>query len=127
MALNVVDSLPMPRLGLGTDLLDRLAPLVLQLTCTGPEMIDYWNAMTVHGWCEPVPDGTVPGNALVENDARADARAEIDAIVAKHLYRLDRSQLEHVISTFPTLERNETRKLGEFRTKRLVLEWFAKV
>lgn len=127
VALSLLDSMPIARLRLGDDLLNRLAPLVLRLTCTGPEMSGYWNSMAVHGWCELVPEYTVPTLAFVDDDARAEARAEIDAVVAKYLYRLDRAQLEHIISTFPTLERNETRKLGEFRTKRLVLDWFDKV
>jgi hypothetical protein len=123
----IMDSLPIARLRLGDGLLDRLAPLVLRLTCTAPEMTPYWNAITVHGWVLPVSKGTVSPDALLDDEARASVRAEIDAIVAKHLYGLERSQLEYIIDTFPLLERNETQSHGEFRTRRLVLEWFDKV
>lgn len=127
LALNVLDSMPIARLRLGDELLDQLAPLVLKLTCTGPEMTGYWSDMVQYGWVDPVPENTVPAEAFIEDDARANARAEIDAVVAKHLYRLERSQFEHMVTTFSTLERNEIRKLDEFRTRRLVLDWFDKV
>jgi hypothetical protein len=100
-----IDSLPFPGLQLGDEMLKHPAPIVLRLTSTGPEMTDFWNAMSVHGWCELVPESTLAPQALTEDEARAEARAEIDAVVAKHLYGLERSQLEHIIGTFPTLER----------------------
>lgn len=124
VTLTVLDSLPMPRLMLGDELLDRLATLVLRLTCTGPEMTGFWNQMSLYGWCEPVVEGFVPDSALTDEPERADARAEIDVLVARDLFHLDRSQLEHVISTFPTLERNEIRRHGEFRTRRLIMDRF---
>ncbi len=122
VSLNILDSLPMPRLQLGDEVLSYIASLVLRLTCTGPEMTAYWNAMAVHGWCQSVPDHTVPANALLDDDARAEARAKIDVVVAKYLYRLTKQQVEHILTTFPTLERNEIRRHGEYRTKRLILE-----
>lgn len=127
VTLTVLDSLPMPRLTLGDELLDRLAALVLKLTCTGPEMVGFWNKMSAYGWCEPAVEGSVPDAALVDEFERAQARAELDVLVARHLFHLDRSQLEHIISTFPTLERNEVRRHGEFRTRRLILDRFDRV
>jgi len=127
MTLDVLKDLPIARLPLGDERLSRLAPLVLRLTCTGPEMTGYWNAMAKYGWVEPVPDGTIPATALVHDEDRAQARAEIDAVVAKHVYAVTRAQLEFIITTFDTLRRNETRQYGEFRTQRLVLEWFERV
>lgn len=53
MALNVLDSLPFPRLHPGEPVLDRLAPLVLRLTCTSVEMTPFWNSMGQYGWASP--------------------------------------------------------------------------
>ena len=48
-------------------------------------------------------------------------QAEIDAAVL-HLYRLDKDQAEWLLDSFSVLRKYEERDLGEFRTKRLVLE-----
>lgn len=127
MALNVLDSLPFPRLRPGDPVLDHLAPLVLRLTCTSPDMTEFWNSMVQYGWTSPVPQSKVPEEALLNDQARAEARAEIDAIVAMHVFQLDRKQLEHILTTFPTLERNETRKYGAYRTRDLVLAAYDRV
>jgi hypothetical protein len=127
MALNVVDSLPLPRLLPGDTHLDRLAPLALRLTCTAPDMVSYWNAMSVYGWCELVEEGSVPADALLDESARAEARAEIDAVVAKRLYGLSRDQLAYVLDQFPVLERKDRKAFGTFATKDRVLEWFDRV
>ncbi|WP_158852875.1 Eco57I restriction-modification methylase domain-containing protein [Saccharothrix deserti] len=55
-----------------------------------------------------------------EEERRAQLRAELDAAYL-HLYGLDRSDAEHVIDSFFVLRKNEERKYGEFRTRRLVL------
>ncbi|MGV9567134.1 Eco57I restriction-modification methylase domain-containing protein [Streptomyces sp. NPDC003480] len=124
MQLGVLDSLPFPRLHPGDVLLDHLASLVLRLTCTSPEMTPFWNRMAEYGWTAPVLEGQVPAEAFLDDTARAEARAEIDAIVAKLLFRLRRAELEHILSTFPTLERNEQRLFGRFRTRELTLREF---
>lgn len=127
VGLGILDSMPIANLQLGNEIVDRLAPLALRLTCTGAEMTPFWNQMAEHGWVEPASSESAPTDALLDESARANARAEIDAIVAKHLYGLSRDDLEFIIGTFPTLERNEIRQHGEFRTRRLVLDWFEKV
>lgn len=48
-------------------------------------------------------------------------RAELDAAYF-HLYGLERDEVEHVMESFDALRRREERQLGEFRTKRLILE-----
>lgn len=48
-------------------------------------------------------------------------RAELDASYF-HLYGLERDEVEHVMESFDALRRREERQLGEFRTKRLILE-----
>jgi hypothetical protein len=40
------------------------------------------------------------------------------------VYGLSRADLEHVLGTFPVVERMDLAEAGEFRTKRLVLEAF---
>jgi hypothetical protein len=66
-------------------------------------------------------------------DRRAVLRAELDAYYA-HLYGLSRDELRYILDpadvygedypseTFRVLKNNETRKFGEYRTRRLVLE-----
>jgi hypothetical protein len=49
------------------------------------------------------------------------SRAELDAAYF-HLYGLERHEVEHVMESFDALRRREERQLGEFRTKRLILE-----
>ncbi len=55
------------------------------------------------------------------SERRSLIQAEIDA-AALHFYGLDRCQAEWLIDTFAVLRKYEERDLGEFRTKRLVLE-----
>ena len=52
---------------------------------------------------------------------RALLRAELDACFF-HLYGLGRDEVDYVIGTFPIVERHDTDRFGEYRTKRLVLE-----
>jgi hypothetical protein len=127
MTLSVVDSLPIPRLALDDPRTGLLGPLALRLTCVGPEMIPYWNAMSEYGWCEPVPAGVVPGEALTDVVSREADRAQIDALVAKVVYEMTREELSFVLDSFPVLRRFEEKNLGEYRSRRLVLEWFDKV
>jgi len=123
VAFGVLDSLPFPRLPIDHAIVERLGRLALRLTCTAPEMTAYWNAMAPYGWCEPVPeDATPPGFA--DPDLRAAARAELDAVVARELFGLNAEELAGILDTFPVLRRREEKTYGEFRTKRLVLEWY---
>jgi hypothetical protein len=123
MSYTVLDSLPFPRLHVDDPLVSRLAPLVLRLSCTGPEMLAYWNQMAMHGWVQPLaPDGQLPG--LLDEDQRLAARAEIEVIVVRDLYGLGRAEAEYLLGTFPIVERREKARYGEYRTRRLVLEAF---
>ncbi|MDA8063566.1 MAG: N-6 DNA methylase [Actinomycetota bacterium] len=126
MSMTIIDSLPFPRLSIGHPATQRIAPLALRLTCTAPEMTGYWNSMARRGWCERIPeDSTPPG--FVDPEQRAAARAEIDAVVARQLFELSSSELATILDTFPVLRRREEKTYGEFRTKRLVLEWYDKL
>ncbi len=126
MAMTVLDSLPFPRLPVDHPVAERLGKLALRLTCTAPEMMPFWNAMTPYGWCDPVPEGSTPPG-LADPEQRAAARAEIDALVARELFELSSEELATILDTFPVLRRREEKAYGEFRTKRLVLEWYDKL
>ncbi len=125
VSYTVLDSVPFPRLPVDHPAVAHLGPLALRLTCTAPEMAAYWNAMAAHGWCEPVREGTTPPGFLDET-SRAAARAEIDVVVARDLFALSANDLAGILDTFPVLRRREERAYGEYRTKLLVLEHFAR-
>lgn len=127
LSYTVVDSLPFPRFDLSDPLVDRLAPLVLRLTCTSPEMTDYWNSMAEYGWCKPSPSGDVPLDALVDPESRSAVRAELDAIVAKHIYGFTVKELAYVLDQFPVLERYDRRTFGTFATRDRILAAFPEV
>ena len=124
MSFTLVDSLPFPRPSLIEPWVQRAAPLVLRLVCTAPEMSPFWNEMAVHGFCEQVPKGAVPANALLDESARDLARAQLDALVAREVYALTRVELEDVLETFPVVKKRDLKTHGEYRTKRLVLGAF---
>lgn len=56
-----------------------------------------------------------------DENRRHRLKCELDAIYT-HMYRLDRSDLEHILdaphpsASFPTLKRNELKQFGEYRT-----------
>jgi hypothetical protein len=126
MSFTLVDSLPLARLALGDSVTERLAPLVLRLVCSSVDMTPYWNSMSEYGWTTRVPEGSVPVSVLVDPSGRAEARAEIDAIVAKRVYGLSRDELAFILDTFGVLRRREERMHGDYRTKQLVLSWYDK-
>lgn len=123
MSLTVVDSLPFPRLEKSQPTTRRLVDIALRLCCTGPEMAGYWNTMAHDGWCEQVPPDSIPPGICTEA-SRAQARASVDAIVARDVYGIDRQELAFIIDAFDPLRRHEERSCGEFVTRRLVLEAF---
>ena len=124
MTFGIIDSLPFPRLGIDHPAVAALGPRVLRLSCTGPEMTPFWNAMAAHGWVDPVdPQGPPPG--LLDEDQRLAVTAEIEVIVARDLYGLDTGEMAHVLDSFPIVARRQGERYGEYRTKRLVLEGFA--
>jgi hypothetical protein len=89
-----------------------LADRVLELTYTSVELAPFARELD---FTHP-PFRWLPGR-------RAVLQAEIDAAVL-HLYRLTRSQAEWLLESFTVLRKYEEREVGEFRTKRLVLEVF---
>jgi hypothetical protein len=124
MSFTLVDSLPFPRPTLTDPWVQRVAPLVLRLVCTGPEMAAYWNQMAEYGLCAPVPEDTVPPDALLTEADRERARVELDVIVARDVYGITAAEMADILDTFPVVRRRDEAAHGEFRTKRLILEGF---
>ena len=119
ISFSLLDSLPIPRLSAESPLLRRLAPLVLGLICTSAEMVDLWDAIAKRSLVPPRKPKQIPG--LIERDERSQAIAEIEAIVAYHLYGLERDELAHILDTFPIVQKREEKEFGEYITKRRIL------
>ena len=56
-------------------------------------------------------------------ERREQIRAEVDAMMF-HVYGLDRDEVDYVMDTFTVLRKYDVRDHGEFRTKRLILEFY---
>ncbi len=118
-----MDSLPFPRFHVDHDSARYLAPRVLRLVCTGPEMISFWNDMAAIGCViKHASESTVPG--ITDAVERRHIQAEIDAYVGRNLYGLTRDELAYVLDTFPTVEKRDIKAFGEYRTKQLILASF---
>lgn len=126
MTFTVVDSLPFPMLSRDADVAYQLVERVLRLSCTGPEMVPFWNEMARGGWCNSW-DATVGVPGVLNDDERLQLRAELDVIVARDLYSLTAAEMEYILSTFPTAERYEVERYSEFRTRRMILEQYDKL
>jgi hypothetical protein len=91
-------------------LMDWVLPRVLELTYTAWDLErfarDVGNEGPPFRW-----DGS----------RRGFLRAEIDAAFF-HLYGLSREDTSYVMDTFPIVRRNDEKKHGEYRTKRIILE-----
>jgi len=126
MSYTILDSLPFPRLAFKDFRVRRIVPLALKLTCTSPEMTDYWNAMAKYGWVDFIDTDTTPPG-LKDNLARLEAQAELDAIVAHDIFELTREELEYILGTFPIVERRNIEKYREYRTKEAILSYYDKL
>ncbi|HUU28986.1 MAG TPA: N-6 DNA methylase [archaeon] len=56
-------------------------------------------------------------------ERRAQLRAGLDAIYF-HLYGISREDTEYIMETFPIVKRKDIGKYGEYRTKRMILEYY---
>ncbi|MCP4607532.1 MAG: N-6 DNA methylase [Planctomycetes bacterium] len=123
MSYTIVDSLPFPRLNREDHLAHGLVSRCLRLSCTGPELIPFWNRLAAEGWVSATSSAIdIPGE--LDDNVRLQLRAEIDAIVARDLFALTRPELEYILTTFPTQQRYQEQKYGEFRSRRLIIEAF---
>lgn len=124
MTFTVLDSLPFPRVDRSDPRVRALVPRSLQLCCTGAEMVALWNRLASEGWVRPTGSSSSNFPGVVGEQERLRLSAEIDAIVARDLFDLTRHELEYVLNTFPTQQRYQETKYGEFRSRRLILEAF---
>jgi hypothetical protein len=120
VTFSVLDSLALPRWEEEDELALALGVRATRLTCTGPEMLDYWNAMAARGWVAATAGPDIP-DAAIEPDERERLRMEIEAIVARDVFGLTRDELEIVHEIFTQLAAPEQREQGEYRTRRLAL------
>ena len=54
--------------------------------------------------------------AWIDEEERLRIIAEIEVIVARDLYRLTATEMDHVLDTFPSVERRQTERFGTVRT-----------
>ena len=97
---------------LDTPLSDWILPRVLELTYT---------SYRIAGYARDMGDDGEPFRWIPER--REAIRAELDAAMM-HVYGLQRDEVEHILDSFPVVCKYEERDHGEFRTKRLVLEYY---
>ena len=127
--LNIfyIYQLPIPKLKEGEWFFDQIVPRVARLICITNNYSDFWCEVFHKDWnkIDKNDGGTsqlqdwntlekewnahcgVNGWDNTKHDIgdRAQLRCEIDALVA-HLYGLDKSELEYILSTFPGVKRN---------------------
>ncbi len=84
----------------------------LELTITSTRLVDFARELGLDG---------PPFRWLPER--RATIQAELDALMM-HIYGLERSEAGHILDSFPVLRKYEERDFGEFRTRRLVLDFY---
>ena len=94
----------------GTILRDWLAPRVLELTYTAWDLEPFARDVGYDG----PPFRWDPARRFL-------LRAELDAAFF-HLYGLSRDDTAYVLETFPIVRKNDEKALGEYRTKRVILE-----
>lgn len=126
MSYTVLDSLPFPRLRADDPVARTLVPLALRLTCTSPEMNDYWNLVARCGFVEIIPPQISPPG-FVDQEERQAVLCKLEAIVAKVLFGLSRSEVEFILGTFPIVRKTDEKLFGVYRTQQLVLQEFDKL
>lgn len=95
--------------------LDWLLPRVLELTFTADDLRAF------------AADCGYFGEPFVWNDERRFLlRAELDAAFF-HLYKIDRSDVDYILETFPIVKRKDIQEDGEYRTKRVILEIYDEI
>ena len=102
MNFFILNGLPVPRVGPGDALADRAIELAARLACVDRQFAPFAEACGV------------PTGSLADEDARDDAIAELDALVAA-MYGLDSSNLEVIFEDFtldavPLERRNAVRR-----------------
>ena len=129
MSMSLLATLPFPRKVILGHASARAAALAARLSCAGAEMAEFREQLA------GLP--AMAGQDLSPSDdpgERARLMAELDVVVARDLFGLDRNQMAYLLEprdvlgpdctaeTFAALRRAEERTFGEYRTRRLVLD-----
>jgi hypothetical protein len=119
MSYTVLDGLALPR-KVGMDEASReVVEIAARLTCASEDMLGFWDVLASDGWVPTRVPGVLPG--LINEEERAAARAQIDALVAVDFFGFATSDIEVVLADFKALGNRERRQYRELRTARLVL------
>lgn len=78
-----------------------------------------WTAWDMEGFARDLGDDRPPFRW--DEERRARLRGELDAAYF-HLYEIERGDLEYIMETFPIVKRHDEERVGEYRTKHLILE-----
>jgi hypothetical protein len=96
----------------GDTILEWMLPRILELTYT---------AWDLQPFARDCGDDGPP--YIWDPDRRFRLQCELDAAFF-HLYGVSRDDVEYILSTFPVVENRDVKTLGEFRTRRVVLECY---
>ncbi|HSK46628.1 MAG TPA: N-6 DNA methylase [Coriobacteriia bacterium] len=121
MGLSLLDSLPFPRYAAGSPQAKYIVPRVARLITTSPEILGFWDHLVQDGWVAPrLRAEEIPGE--LDEGARSQLQAELDAFVAREVFGLTRDELSYILDTFPIVRKDDEKAHGEYRTKRMILE-----
>jgi len=95
--LFILDSTPLPSVPKSGMVEAFLAHAALRLTCNHAGYEALWREQLDDVWRESTPKNTWP--VLADDSSRWTVRAAVDAVVAE-AYGLDRSQYQHILSSF---------------------------
>jgi hypothetical protein len=112
LSFFVVKQLPVPPFSALLRWLPSVIPAALELTYTAVDLRSFARDV---GWEGPP--------FRWDEGRRLSLRSELEAI-AFHLFGMSRDEVEYVVDQFPITRRREEADLGEYRTRRLILERF---
>ncbi|UCZ89288.1 MULTISPECIES: Eco57I restriction-modification methylase domain-containing protein [unclassified Gordonia (in: high G+C Gram-positive bacteria)] len=92
------------------DVVDWVNTRVLELSYTAEDMEAFARSLSYRG-----------SPYAWDSSRRSLLRSELDAIYF-HLYGLLRDDVDYIMDTFPIVKRKDEAELGEYRTKRMILE-----
>lgn len=133
MSYTALDTLPFPRDFKATPAADAIARRVCSLCAVGDEM-EAFRAQALEAGILAAADDVIEAP-----DQRAIVAAEIDALVARDVFRLTKQEMLYIldpdnilgpgcgVETFKALRNAELREFNEFRTQNLILDAWDRV
>ena len=113
MNFFIVDQLPViPPSQYPEETIKIIKDCVLELVYTSVDMSPFAESV-----------GYFSGPFVWSDERRLQLIAKLDAIYAR-LYGITKEQFDFIFESFPSTKRQEMEKYGEFRSKRLALEFF---